>query len=300
MNISNEIINIVKSVSIENGKVLLSAYTNMIVFNEEPNIEEGTPLYYMWTLILKEHDKQTSISEKRKQAQVNSVKSRIANKLQNDNLQTENICKPIAKELQTNCKSVANQLQTNCKPIANQLQNDDLQIIEEKTCNINDLETENDENLRESNLVHYINSKSKSNSNSNSNSNSGKKVRSVFVKPTIEEIQAYVVEKGYDLDAEYFYNHYESNGWLVGKNKMKNWKSAIVTWIKRNNDYDRGTAEPGRTKTIFKKKEKYDSPHDDMNTERVEEFFSRDRYAKILAQREKERLEKEEQEQHLQ
>jgi hypothetical protein len=59
-----------------------------------------------------------------------------------------------------------------------------------------------------------------------------------FVKPTIQEIQAHILEKGYTFDAEAFYAFYESNGWKVGKNPMKNWKMACTTWAKnrKNNN----------------------------------------------------------------
>jgi hypothetical protein len=39
---------------------------------------------------------------------------------------------------------------------------------------------------------------------------------------------------GSKVDAESFVAFYESKDWMIGKNKMKNWKSAIVTWEKRN------------------------------------------------------------------
>lgn len=59
-----------------------------------------------------------------------------------------------------------------------------------------------------------------------------------FVKPTVEEVAALIAEKGYHFDAEMFINFYESNGWMVGKNKMKNWKAACNTWEqRRKNDY---------------------------------------------------------------
>lgn len=54
----------------------------------------------------------------------------------------------------------------------------------------------------------------------------------VFVKPTIQEIQQHIYLKGYNVDAETFYAHYESNGWMIGKAKMKSWKAALVTWNK--------------------------------------------------------------------
>lgn len=62
------------------------------------------------------------------------------------------------------------------------------------------------------------------------------KKRGGFVKPTIEEIKAYVIEKGYHFDPEAFFSFYESNGWKVGKNPMKSWQSACITWEKREDN----------------------------------------------------------------
>ncbi|KKM74168.1 hypothetical protein LCGC14_1403030 [marine sediment metagenome] len=53
-----------------------------------------------------------------------------------------------------------------------------------------------------------------------------------FKKPSLEEVRQYITEKGYDIDPETFIAHYESNGWKVGRNAMKSWKSACVTWSK--------------------------------------------------------------------
>lgn len=57
-----------------------------------------------------------------------------------------------------------------------------------------------------------------------------KKPRSVFVKPTLEELQVYCKEIGFDLDCQGFIDFYESKGWLVGKAPMKSWKAAVRTW----------------------------------------------------------------------
>ena len=54
--------------------------------------------------------------------------------------------------------------------------------------------------------------------------------RTHMVRPTLEDVQEYISEKGYSVDAERFYSYYESNGWKVGKNPMKNWKAAVATW----------------------------------------------------------------------
>ncbi len=56
-----------------------------------------------------------------------------------------------------------------------------------------------------------------------------------FKKPTIHEIQFRIQEMNYHIDAEVFYNYYESNGWKVGRNKMKSWVSALANWNKKNN-----------------------------------------------------------------
>ena len=64
----------------------------------------------------------------------------------------------------------------------------------------------------------------------------GEKLNKKFIKPTLEEIKQYCLERNNNIDAEHFYNYYESNGWKVGKNKMASWKSAIITWEKNNKD----------------------------------------------------------------
>jgi hypothetical protein len=53
-----------------------------------------------------------------------------------------------------------------------------------------------------------------------------------FQKPTIEEIRQYCQESRLDVDAEQFFLFYESKGWMVGKNKMKDWKACVRTWEK--------------------------------------------------------------------
>lgn len=54
-------------------------------------------------------------------------------------------------------------------------------------------------------------------------------------RPTLSECEAYFLEKGSDrVEAEKFFHHYESNGWKVGKNPMKSWRSSIANWLSRN------------------------------------------------------------------
>jgi hypothetical protein len=61
-----------------------------------------------------------------------------------------------------------------------------------------------------------------------------KKKSGVFVPPTLEEVKAYCQERNNNVDAETFIDFYESKGWMVGKNKMKDWKAAVRTWERNN------------------------------------------------------------------
>lgn len=63
-----------------------------------------------------------------------------------------------------------------------------------------------------------------------------------FKKPTIEEIQAYCDERNNGIDAERFYDYYESKGWKVGKTPMKDWKASVRTW-ERNNGITKGNTK---------------------------------------------------------
>ena len=51
-----------------------------------------------------------------------------------------------------------------------------------------------------------------------------------FKRPTVDEVEAYCKEKGYTFDPEAFVAYYDSNGWMVGKSKMKSWQAACTTW----------------------------------------------------------------------
>lgn len=61
-----------------------------------------------------------------------------------------------------------------------------------------------------------------------------------FVKPTFKEVEAYIREQNYDIDAHTFFDYYEACGWTVGKNKpMKDWKASVRYWVssRKNNGY---------------------------------------------------------------
>lgn len=59
-----------------------------------------------------------------------------------------------------------------------------------------------------------------------------KRSRAHFVKPTVDEVRTYCQERKNNVDPERFVDYYESNGWKVGKNSMKDWKATVRTWEK--------------------------------------------------------------------
>ena len=61
--------------------------------------------------------------------------------------------------------------------------------------------------------------------------------RGSFSPPTLDEVCRHVAAKGYSFDPVAFFSHYESNGWLVGRTKMKNWHSACITWERNQKTY---------------------------------------------------------------
>ena len=54
--------------------------------------------------------------------------------------------------------------------------------------------------------------------------------RKRFIPPTVSEVSYYCRERQNSVDPEKFVDYYESNGWKVGKNPMKDWKAAVRTW----------------------------------------------------------------------
>ena len=61
-----------------------------------------------------------------------------------------------------------------------------------------------------------------------------------FTPPTIDDIKAYCEEKGiFGFDAQKFVDYYTSNGWMVGRNKMKDWKAAMRTWVRTESQRNR-------------------------------------------------------------
>lgn len=86
----------------------------------------------------------------------------------------------------------------------------------------------------------YNNDKNDKNDKNIINNN---KERGVFTPPSLTEVSDYCLERKNQIDPESFLDFYSSKGWMVGKNKMKDWRAAIRTWEKRD-------AKENRTLTI--------------------------------------------------
>ena len=76
--------------------------------------------------------------------------------------------------------------------------------------------------------------------------------RKKFVKPTVEEVRNYCLERKNNVNPEKFIDFYESKDWYIGKNKMKDWKAAVRTW-------ERGNTSSGYMNTISNRVDVVDS-----------------------------------------
>ena len=68
------------------------------------------------------------------------------------------------------------------------------------------------------------------------------------IPPTVEMVREYCKERGNDIDAEHFCDFYESKGWMVGKDKMKDWQASVRTWERQSGQprVDKALIEEGR------------------------------------------------------
>lgn len=64
-----------------------------------------------------------------------------------------------------------------------------------------------------------------------------------FVKPSLNDLEHYCIERNNKVDVLKFFNYYESNGWKVGKNPMKDWRAAIRTWEKNSTEQSKSKVE---------------------------------------------------------
>ena len=88
-----------------------------------------------------------------------------------------------------------------------------------------------------------------------------------FKKPTIDEVRAYINEKNFSVNPEAFIDYYESNGWKVGKNQMKDWKATLRGWNRRE-------AKPVETRPSWYGKEIEEEPASEEEIKKIERALS--------------------------
>lgn len=84
----------------------------------------------------------------------------------------------------------------------------------------------------------------------------GKKTTAVrtskrFVKPTVEEVEAYCKERDNGINAQSFINHYDTNNWMRGNTPVKDWKACVRTWEQRRTDEQKGGPKNEQTDFSF-------------------------------------------------
>jgi len=150
-----------------------------------------------------------------------------------------------ANALQTNYKRIAFDMRVEEKTIESIVQNYGLFIVENEyfgSLSVQrrlDMRNEKSNKARESAQKRWTKDANALPTNCDGNAINESKVkeskRKVFIKPTIEEIK----QEFTNFNAEHFFNYYESNGWMVGRNKMKDWKATVKNWMAK--DYNKQT-----------------------------------------------------------
>ena len=150
-----------------------------------------------------------------------------------------------ANALQTNYKRIAFDMRVDENTIKSIIENFDLFIVENEyfgSLSVQrrlDMRNDKSNKARESAQKRWTKDANALQTQSDSNAIKESKLkeskRKVFIKPNVEEIK----KEFPTFNAEHFFNYYESNGWMVGRNKMKDWKATVKNWIAK--DYNQQT-----------------------------------------------------------
>ena len=87
--------------------------------------------------------------------------------------------------------------------------------------------------INEQQVIKLLNNLSATNLTSINKNKEIRIINKLFTIPTISEVENYCIERKNTIDAESFINFYDSKGWMVGKNKMKDWRACVRTWEMR-------------------------------------------------------------------
>lgn len=106
--------------------------------------------------------------------------------------------------------------------------------------------------------------------------NERNKDSSRFTPPTLEEVIAYCKERANSVDPNRFIDFYTAKGWMVGKNKMKDWKAAVRNWEKSSNTYNSNTTVTSKVQQMNQGMYQHDWDFDEL------EKKQRERITKIV------------------
>ena len=87
--------------------------------------------------------------------------------------------------------------------------------------------------INEQQVIKLLNNLSATNLTSINKNKEIKIINKLFTIPNISEVESYCIERKNNIEAESFINFYDSKGWMVGRNKMKDWRACIRTWEMR-------------------------------------------------------------------
>lgn len=96
-----------------------------------------------------------------------------------------------------------------------------------------------------------------------------------FIKPTLDEVRAYCLERQNNIDPESFVDFYESKGWKVGNQPMRDWKAAVRTWERRDNNRPRYKTRDERLRENDRELERKCKEYDSRNGQKHYEDFKR-------------------------
>ena len=129
--------------------------------------------------------------------------------------------------------------------------------------NVGENEVQNVEEIVGESVTIYKLNKNKTNKKKDTNVSKEKSASAAnnrFVPPTLEEVQAYCQERGNKVDAEQFVGFYTAKNWMLGKNKMKDWKACVRTW--ERNEQNKVPAKQSKKKSAFHNFQQRDTDYD--------------------------------------
>lgn len=105
-------------------------------------------------------------------------------------------------------------------------------------CNTNATEQQSECSI-DNKIYRYLDNNIKDIKSDEPTSSISKKKNKPFEKPTVEQLESYIKEKGYQLDAQEFFKYYEDRDWMCGKTPMKNWKNSLYAWNKNQSRWSK-------------------------------------------------------------